>query len=118
VSQLKSPRPGASRLRSWGFRIPHFPPSLFPCGRAIHPYFADPFAAPQLVVPSLAQPGLARKPEPVVVSNLYHMIAMSELLAKGIREYKEGSIVKGRILEVRPREVLVDIGYKSEGIIP
>jgi small subunit ribosomal protein S1 len=46
------------------------------------------------------------------------MIAMSELLAKGIREYKEGSIVKGRILEVRPREVLVDIGYKSEGIIP
>ena len=43
---------------------------------------------------------------------------MSELLAKGIREYKEGSIVKGRILEVRPREVLVDIGYKSEGVIP
>src|SRR5207253_1706774 len=26
--------------------------------------------------------------------------------------------VKGRILEVRPREVLVDIGYKSEGVIP
>src|SRR5205814_9139037 len=26
-------------------------------------------------------------------------------------------IVKGRILEVRPREVLVDIGYKSEGVI-
>jgi len=45
------------------------------------------------------------------------MIAMQELLAKGIREFKEGSIVKGRILEVRPREVLVDIGYKSEGVI-
>ena len=28
------------------------------------------------------------------------------------------SIVKGRILEIRPREVLVDIGYKSEGVIP
>ena len=42
---------------------------------------------------------------------------MQELLAKGIREFKEGSIVKGRILEVRPREVLVDIGYKSEGVI-
>src|SRR5499425_177899 len=45
------------------------------------------------------------------------MIAMSELLAKGVREFREGSIVKGRILEIRPREVLVDIGYKSEGVI-
>jgi small subunit ribosomal protein S1 len=45
------------------------------------------------------------------------MIAMQELLAKGIREFREHSIVKGRILEVRPREVLVDIGYKSEGVI-
>jgi len=46
------------------------------------------------------------------------MSAMKELLAKyETREFKEGSIVKGRILEVRPREVLVDIGYKSEGSI-
>jgi Ribosomal protein S1 len=30
----------------------------------------------------------------------------------------EGSIIKGQILEVRPREVLVDVGYKSEGVIP
>lgn len=46
------------------------------------------------------------------------MSAMQELLAKyQTREFKEGSIVKGRILEVRPREVLVDIGYKSEGSI-
>jgi small subunit ribosomal protein S1 len=43
---------------------------------------------------------------------------MQELLARGLREFKEGQIVKGHILEVRPREVLVDIGYKSEGIIP
>ena len=47
------------------------------------------------------------------------MIEMKELLAKSkaIRDYKEGSIVKGVILEIRPREVLVDIGYKSEGAI-
>ena len=47
------------------------------------------------------------------------MIEMRELLAKSkaIRDYKEGSIVKGTILEIRPREVLVDIGYKSEGAI-
>ncbi len=44
---------------------------------------------------------------------------MQELLAKHqTREFKEGSIVKGRVLEIRSREVLVDIGYKSEGVIP
>src|SRR6202008_2467399 len=40
---------------------------------------------------------------------------MQELIAKSLRGFKEGSIVKGRVLEIRPREVLVDIGYKSEG---
>ena len=30
----------------------------------------------------------------------------------------QGEIVKGIVIEVRPKEVLVDIGYKSEGVIP
>ena len=46
------------------------------------------------------------------------MIQMQELIAKSLRDFKEGSIVKGHILEIRNREVLVDIGYKSEGVIP
>jgi small subunit ribosomal protein S1 len=46
------------------------------------------------------------------------MLEMQELIAKSLRDFREGSIVKGRILEIRPREVLVDIGYKSEGAIP
>ena len=47
------------------------------------------------------------------------MTEMQELLARNPgREFKEGSIVKGHILEIRSREVLVDIGYKSEGVIP
>ena len=46
------------------------------------------------------------------------MIHMQELIAKSLRDFKEGSIVKGHILEIRNREVLVDIGYKSEGVIP
>ncbi|MFM1769694.1 MAG: hypothetical protein RJA22_2223 [Verrucomicrobiota bacterium] len=32
--------------------------------------------------------------------------------------FANGQIVKGTVIEVRPKEVLVDIGYKSEGIIP
>lgn len=46
------------------------------------------------------------------------MIEMEHLIAKSLRDFKEGSIVKGRVLELRSREVLVDIGYKSEGVIP
>src|SRR6201986_3734928 len=46
------------------------------------------------------------------------MTEMQELIAKSLRDFREGSIVKGHILELRNREVLVDIGYKSEGIIP
>ncbi len=47
-----------------------------------------------------------------------HMSAFQELIASSIKNYREGSIVKGHILEIRPREFLVDIGYKSEGVIP
>ncbi|PWU07998.1 MAG: 30S ribosomal protein S1 [Verrucomicrobia bacterium] len=43
---------------------------------------------------------------------------LQELIAKSVKNYKEGSIVRGFILEIRPREFLVDIGYKSEGVIP
>jgi len=36
----------------------------------------------------------------------------------GTMPFAAGSIVKGHVIEVRPKEVLVDIGYKSEGVIP
>jgi small subunit ribosomal protein S1 len=36
----------------------------------------------------------------------------------GALPFAAGSIVKGVIIEVRPKEALVDIGYKSEGVIP
>jgi small subunit ribosomal protein S1 len=42
---------------------------------------------------------------------------MQELLGKTMKSFSEGSIVKGRILQKRTNEVLVDIGYKSEGVI-
>ncbi|NNF63928.1 MAG: 30S ribosomal protein S1, partial [Acidimicrobiia bacterium] len=33
-------------------------------------------------------------------------------------EFKEGDIVAGKVVRVDPDEVLVDIGYKTEGVIP
>jgi small subunit ribosomal protein S1 len=43
---------------------------------------------------------------------------LNDLIDSKFREFREGSIVKGTILEIRPQVVLVDIGYKSEGAIP
>ncbi len=43
---------------------------------------------------------------------------MEELLASStIDNLEEGSIIKGTIIEIRPAEVVVDIGGKSEGIV-
>ena len=46
---------------------------------------------------------------------------MSELYnqtLKDIDNIKEGQIVKGVIVGITDKEALVDVGYKSEGIIP
>ncbi|MGB0370530.1 MAG: 30S ribosomal protein S1 [Opitutales bacterium] len=44
---------------------------------------------------------------------------MDELMAESqFQQLGEGSIIKGTIIEVRPNEVVVDIGGKSEGVIP
>src|SRR3989441_1230428 len=46
------------------------------------------------------------------------MLTMEEAMKQsGGMPFAAGSIVKGTVIEVRPKEVLVDIGYKSEGVI-
>src|SRR5579862_3402033 len=47
------------------------------------------------------------------------MLTMEEAMKQtGSLPFAAGNIVKGHVIEVRPKEVLVDIGYKSEGVIP
>ncbi|MEY4917100.1 MAG: ribosomal protein [Verrucomicrobiota bacterium] len=47
------------------------------------------------------------------------MLTMEEAMKQsGKSLVAQGQIVKGTIIEVRNKEVLVDIGYKSEGIVP
>src|SRR5579862_7864078 len=45
------------------------------------------------------------------------MLTMEEALKQSAKSFAAGQIVKGTIIEVRPKEVLVDIGYKSEGVV-
>src|SRR5258705_3018721 len=46
------------------------------------------------------------------------MLTMEEAMKHSAMRFAAGEIVKGTVIEVRPKEVLVDIGYKSEGVIP
>jgi small subunit ribosomal protein S1 len=46
------------------------------------------------------------------------MLTMEEAMAQSAKSFAAGEITKGTVIEVRPKEVLVDIGYKSEGVIP
>ncbi|NQU40145.1 MAG: 30S ribosomal protein S1 [Lentisphaerae bacterium] len=42
---------------------------------------------------------------------------MAQLYEQTLKDFKEGSIVTGKVLEIRNNEVLIDIGYKSEGVV-
>jgi small subunit ribosomal protein S1 len=46
------------------------------------------------------------------------MASSMEKLFADVKSFTEGSVVKGKVLEVRSNEVLVDIGFKSEGLVP
>ncbi len=43
---------------------------------------------------------------------------LNALIDAKFTAFREGSIVNGTILDIRPQVVIVDIGYKSEGVIP
>lgn len=44
--------------------------------------------------------------------------ALHAMIEDSLKTFTEGSIVEGRVLEKRSNEIVIDIGYKSEGIIP
>ena len=43
---------------------------------------------------------------------------LKSLYEEFVRPIHEGKIIRGKIVEIGPKEVLVDIGFKSEGVIP
>jgi small subunit ribosomal protein S1 len=43
---------------------------------------------------------------------------MEDWFHEELSDFEEGEVVRGRIVQVRGGEVLVDVGYKSEGTIP
>lgn len=42
----------------------------------------------------------------------------ARLFDQSVRTYATGAVVKGKVLQVVPNAVMIDLGYKSDGIIP
>jgi small subunit ribosomal protein S1 len=58
-----------------------------------------------------------RKGDPNDLENL-GMDELLEVYQRKMSNFSEGDIVRGKVLKVTQGEVVVDIGYKSEGILP
>ncbi len=43
---------------------------------------------------------------------------MARMYDETLKQFTEGSIITGKVLEIRSSGVLIDVGYKSEGFIP
>ena len=43
---------------------------------------------------------------------------LEELYNQSIKVIKEGQVVTGKIVNIKTKEVLVDVGFKSEGVVP
>ena len=59
-----------------------------------------------------------KNPPPADSSATEEQIAKARMYEQTLLDFKEGSIVVGRVIAANLTEVLVDIGYKSEGVIP
>ncbi|MFQ5521425.1 MAG: 30S ribosomal protein S1, partial [Candidatus Methylomirabilia bacterium] len=59
-------------------------------------------------------------PEPAVSSDrqLESEERMEDWFRTWVLDVEEGELVRGRVVQIRDTEVLVDVGYKSEGTIP
>ena len=53
-----------------------------------------------------------------IVRSSENHIEMLELYENTLKDFTEGEIVKGKVLQVDEQEVVVDVGFKSEGTIP
>ena len=62
-----------------------------------------------------------RRPGELPPSGELESVGMDELLRmydEKMAEFAEGDIIRGRVLKVTSTEAIVDIGFKSEGIVP
>jgi small subunit ribosomal protein S1 len=45
-------------------------------------------------------------------------VSLEELYNQSIKKLNDGQVIKGKIVAIKSKEVLVDVGFKSEGVVP
>ena len=48
----------------------------------------------------------------------FDQATLAALYEETFRNFEEGTITEGRVVAIQKDRVIVDIGYKSEGVIP
>jgi small subunit ribosomal protein S1 len=75
----------------------------------------EPGARPE---PEAAAPASALITTPEPVGDDYTPEELVLAMESSLRDFKDGDIVDGEVVKIDRDEVLLDIGYKSEGVIP
>src|SRR5574341_1630762 len=84
--------------------------------RPIAPIGPKSAAAPVATAPAPAPtPGPA---EPTAAMDPEEYERLLDMYDVSFKNFAEGEVVRGVVLQVSDTEVIVDVGYKSEGIIP
>ena len=53
-----------------------------------------------------------------MVDNIENKSELEQLYNDSIKLIQEGQVTKGRVIAIKAKEVLVDVGFKSEGVVP
>jgi small subunit ribosomal protein S1 len=70
----------------------------------------------------LTKPGTKMSKTAIIIPDAYESSGttaevIQAMIEESLKSFTEGSIITGKILEKRQNEVVIDIGYKSEGLI-
>jgi small subunit ribosomal protein S1 len=81
--------------------------------RPIAPIGSKSAATEEAAVAAVSEP---REPAPMMDDEEYERLL--DMYDVSFKNFAEGEVVRGIVLQVSDTEVIVDVGYKSEGIIP
>jgi small subunit ribosomal protein S1 len=79
---------------------------------------AEATAAPEAAAPDAGAEEESEEQDTLVVFDDLDGQSLSDAIDATIVAFDDGDIVKGRVVKIDSDEVLLDIGYKSEGVIP
>ncbi len=73
---------------------------------------------PKPVVVEPVEPPKPEMPKKVLTKDEQERAAMLSMYEESFSNFKKGEIIEGTIVDISDKEVRVDIGFKSEGVIP